>query len=106
MDLLLNEEQSMLRQSVGAFAKRLGPSAPLRRLPALPGRFAARDFEEAAAAGWLGLLLPPDQGGSGLGLTELCLVAEELGGALSAASAHAGDRRHRRARGERSTTPA
>ena len=83
MDLLLNEEQSMLRQSVGAFAKRLGPSAPLRRLPALPGRFAAREFDEAAAAGWLGLLLPPDQGGSGLGLTELCLVAEELGSALS-----------------------
>ena len=84
MDLLLTEEQSMLRQSVGAFARRLGGGAQLRALHKLPGRFAAREFEEAAAAGWLALLLPPDQGGSGLGLTELCLVAEDLGGVLSA----------------------
>ncbi len=84
MDLLLTEEQSMLRQSVGAFARRLGGGAQLRALHKLPGRFAAREFEEAAAAGWVALLLPPDQGGSGLGLTELCLVAEDLGGVLSA----------------------
>ena len=84
MDLLLNEEQSLLRQSVQAFGRRLGGGASMRRLRTLPGGFLAREFEEAAAAGWLGLLLSPDNGGSGLGLTELCLVAEELGAALSA----------------------
>ena len=56
MDLLLNEEQSLIQQSVRAFARELG-GQHLRRLPELPGRFPAREFEEAAAAGWLGLLL-------------------------------------------------
>ena len=46
--------------------------------------FAAREFEEAAAAGWLALLLAPEKDGSGLGLTELCLLAEDLGAALAA----------------------
>ncbi len=84
MDLLLSEEQSLLRQSVQAFGRRLLGGAHLRRLPTSPGRFPAREFEEAAAAGWLGLLVAPEKDGSGLGLTELCLVAEELGAALSA----------------------
>ena len=84
MELLLNEEQTLLQQSVRAFGRRLDGGAGMRRLATLPGRFPAREFEEAAGAGLLGLLLPPEKDGSGLGLTELCLVAEELGAALSA----------------------
>ena len=83
MDLLLNEVQSLIQQSVRAFARELG-GPHMRRLRELPGRFAAREFEEAAAAGWLALLLAPEKDGSGLGLTELCLLAEDLGAALAA----------------------
>jgi alkylation response protein AidB-like acyl-CoA dehydrogenase len=83
MDLLLNEEQSLIQQSVRAFARQLG-GPHLRRVSTLPGRFAAREFEEAAAAGWLALLLAPEKDGAGLGLTELCLLAEDLGAALAA----------------------
>ena len=83
MELLLNEEQSLIQQSVRAFARELG-GPHMRALSKLPGRFAAREFEEAAAAGWLTLLLAPEKDGSGLGLTELCLLAEDLGAALAA----------------------
>jgi 3-oxochol-4-en-24-oyl-CoA dehydrogenase len=84
MELLLNSEQSMLKDSATSFARRSAGAARLRALPDLPARFPAREFAEAAEAGWLSLLLPEEEEGSGLGLTELCLVAEQLGAALSA----------------------
>jgi alkylation response protein AidB-like acyl-CoA dehydrogenase len=82
MELLLEPEQSLLKESARAFARRTG-AARLRDLPGLPARLPARELAEAGAAGWPALLLSEAQGGSGLGLTELCLVAEELGAAHS-----------------------
>jgi alkylation response protein AidB-like acyl-CoA dehydrogenase len=84
MELLLDPEHSMLAQSARSFAARAAAAAPLRGLEDLPGRLPAAVLGEAAAAGFLSLLLPEDRGGSALGPTELCLVAEELGAALSA----------------------
>src|SRR5262249_48865032 len=84
MELLLNSEQTMLKDSATSFARRSAGAARLRALPDLPARFPAQEFAETADAGWLSLLLPEEQEGSGLGLTELCLVAEQLGAALSA----------------------
>src|SRR5262249_57250244 len=40
-------------------------------------------WAEAAALGWLGLHLPEEAGGSGFGLLEAVIVAEELGRALA-----------------------
>lgn len=38
------------------------------------------DFKDAlAAGGWLGMLMPQDYGGMGLGMTEVCVVLDELG---------------------------
>ncbi|MCC6781072.1 MAG: acyl-CoA dehydrogenase [Hyphomicrobiales bacterium] len=82
MELLLDPEQTLLKDSTRAFARRSG-TARLRDLAQLPARCPAGELAQAGAAGWLTLLLPEAQGGSGLGLTELCLVAEELGAALS-----------------------
>ncbi|HET9691317.1 MAG TPA: acyl-CoA dehydrogenase [Acidimicrobiales bacterium] len=48
---------------------------PTERLPEL--------WEELAALGWLGLHLPEAHGGSGYGLEEVVVVAEELGRALA-----------------------
>jgi 3-oxochol-4-en-24-oyl-CoA dehydrogenase len=46
--------------------------------PALPGA-----WKQIADLGWLGLHLPEGHGGSGFGLAELAVVADELGYALS-----------------------
>jgi alkylation response protein AidB-like acyl-CoA dehydrogenase len=40
-------------------------------------------WDELAGLGWLGVHLPIEFGGAGLGLTELCVVLEELGASLS-----------------------
>ncbi len=72
----------MLRDSVAALAQRQPGPASLRAV-----RAEARDTDPAlwasmAEAGWLGLLLPEDLGGAGLGLAEQAVLSEALGRAL------------------------
>ena len=66
MELPLNEEQALLRQSAAALCARAGGDA----WPAI------------AEAGWIGLLTDAGHGGAGLGVTELALVLEQAGRAL------------------------
>ena len=75
MELVLDEEQEMLRESAAAFAAR--HAGRLRR-PA-DGEIDRDIWSQAAAAGWLAILAPESAGGLGLGLTELCLVSHQLG---------------------------
>ena len=46
-------------------------------------RFDAALWTELAKANLLGLAIPEEHGGSGLGLTELCLVLEQQGRAVA-----------------------
>ena len=39
-------------------------------------------FREMCEMGWLGLMVPEDSGGSGLGVREFCALTEELGASL------------------------
>jgi acyl-CoA dehydrogenase len=46
-------------------------------------------YQAVAAGGWLGIAMPEEHGGAGLGITEACLVMQEItggGGAAAAAS--------------------
>lgn len=79
MDLLLTDEQSMLRDSAATFAARRGGAERMRRLADSVSRIDRRLWRDAADAGWLAILAPEAAGGLGLGLTEICLVAQELG---------------------------
>lgn len=82
MELLLTDEQSLLRDSAATFAARRGGADRLRaRRDAGPG-IDRNLWQAAAEAGWLAILAHEDAGGLGLGMTELCLVARELGMAL------------------------
>ncbi|WP_406444427.1 acyl-CoA/acyl-ACP dehydrogenase [Streptomyces sp. NBC_00631] len=82
MDFELSEEQDMLREaSRGLLAER----APIDRVRAWAEGDEDVDPEVwrlTAALGWPGLGLPEEYGGSGQGLVELAIVAEELGRAL------------------------
>ena len=85
MALMLNEEQSMLRDSARDFIAANAPIAHLRALrdardpqghsPALWSRF--------AEMGFAGVLVPESQGGMGLGCVEAGVIAEEIGRNLS-----------------------
>jgi alkylation response protein AidB-like acyl-CoA dehydrogenase len=78
MDLLLNEEQLLLRDAATKLAAGAGP----RRARAL--RDAGHEIDRTAwggmvEAGWLAALVPEKQHGLGLGLFDLALALEETG---------------------------
>ena len=72
-----------LRESVAVFTQRNPGAARIRRIRATGLGIDAAAWAEMAAAGWLGLAVPEAVGGLGLGLGELCTVAEALGGGLA-----------------------
>jgi len=84
MDLVLTEEQELLRATAREFVA--GRSA-LKRIRTLrdtsdPDGFSRPLWSEMARLGWLGILLPVEHGGAGLGYLELMVVMEELGRGL------------------------
>ncbi|WP_082594603.1 acyl-CoA dehydrogenase family protein [Sphingomonas sp. Root710] len=82
MDAELDPAQQALRDGVRSFvAKASGVSAGI----AVPGRDAAtrrENWRAFADNGWLGAALPSEYGGSGGGLFETAIIAQEFGRAL------------------------
>ena len=75
------ERIRLIRDSAGAIV----PAGDLKRVRAL--RFREPGFDRAVwrqmcELGWLGLRVPEDAGGSGLGMREYCALAEECGAGL------------------------
>ncbi|WP_293351693.1 acyl-CoA dehydrogenase [Phenylobacterium sp.] len=79
----LDEVQAMLRDSVQAFVARHPGAKRLRALR--DGRATEADavWPSIAESGWLSIMTPESLGGLGLGLAELCAVAEELAAGLA-----------------------
>src|SRR3981189_1876622 len=84
MALVLNEEQSMLRDSARGLISDKAPVSHLRRLrDAKDATGFSRDLWRAfAGMGFFGLLGPEDFGGGGLGCVEAGVVMEEIGRTL------------------------
>jgi alkylation response protein AidB-like acyl-CoA dehydrogenase len=85
MALLLNDEQTMLRDNARGF---LAKNAPIAHLRALRDNRDADGFSRAlwknfVDMGWAGILVPQDYGGLGLGHVEAGVVMEELGRTLT-----------------------
>jgi alkylation response protein AidB-like acyl-CoA dehydrogenase len=85
MALVLNDEQTMLRDNARGF---LTKNAPIAHLRALRDNRDADGFARAlwknfVEMGWAGILVPQDYGGLGLGHVEAGVVMEELGRTLT-----------------------
>jgi alkylation response protein AidB-like acyl-CoA dehydrogenase len=82
MDFDFTEEQKMLQANLHDFAeKELVPAASrIDREAAFP----AAEINKMAKLGLFGLTIPEKYGGSGKGLTELCIAVEELARASAA----------------------
>jgi len=85
MGLVLNDEQTMLRDNARGF---LAKNAPIAHLRALRDKRDADGFSRAlwkqfVEMGWAGILVPQDYGGLGLGHVEAGVVMEELGRTLT-----------------------
>lgn len=73
---------AMLRESVAVMAARNDGAAILRRRRSAGTDMDLQVWRDMAQAGWLGLALPEELGGAGLGTAELAVLAESLGRAL------------------------
>jgi alkylation response protein AidB-like acyl-CoA dehydrogenase len=76
MDFALTEQQELIRKEVGALARSFSPDYWLEkdRKAEYPWEF-VRAF---AAGGWLGMIVPEEYGGSGLGVTEAAILLHEV----------------------------
>ncbi|PHQ70263.1 MAG: acyl-CoA dehydrogenase [Sneathiella sp.] len=88
MDFTLTEEQEAIKENVAGLCSRFDDQYWLEK--DRTGDFPF-DFHKAMAdAGWLGITMPEEYGGAGLGVTEAALMMHEVAkssGAMSAASA-------------------
>ena len=86
MALVLDDDQALLRQTALDFARSGLPVAELRRLRDTGDAtgFDRAAWQEMAALGWTGMLIPEDFGGNGFGHFGLGLVLEALGRTLAA----------------------
>jgi alkylation response protein AidB-like acyl-CoA dehydrogenase len=76
------EHLQMLKDSVAGIAPRTGDFRRIRALRFTEPGFDRGTWREMCEMGWLGLRIPEDSGGSGLGAREFCGLAEELGAGL------------------------
>lgn len=82
MNLVLTDEQKLLRESAARLAAAEGGAARHRKQRDAPEDFDRARLAAMAAAGWLSILVPETQDGAGLGMVELSLVLEEVGRSL------------------------
>jgi alkylation response protein AidB-like acyl-CoA dehydrogenase len=88
---ILNEEQTLLRDSAKGFATERAPTTLLRKLREDGGWKTGYDaglWKEMGEMGWAGVIIPEAFGGSEFGYLGIGLVLEELGRTLAASPLH------------------
>jgi alkylation response protein AidB-like acyl-CoA dehydrogenase len=83
VSIAITEDHRTLAGTVADFLGKNGSRAAARALLEAPHEPNASFYADAAGLGWLGLHIPEAYGGSGYGLEEVIVVAEELGKALA-----------------------
>jgi acyl-CoA dehydrogenase len=86
MDFLLDDRQEMVRRGVRDLARKF--DLDYWREQDAGHRFPQEFWRALAEGGWLGIVIPPEYGGSGLGVLELTVAIEEV--AASGAGAASG----------------
>ena len=83
MQFQLNETQTMIRDGARRFFSTEFDSAKARAVENSADGFSQENWSELSRLGWSSVALPETFGGGGLGVVELCLLAEELGRAAA-----------------------
>jgi alkylation response protein AidB-like acyl-CoA dehydrogenase len=82
MDIGFTEEQELLRESARRFFENECDTQFVRRRMAEPAAITGEFWQKLAEQGWLGIVYPEEEGGSGLGLVDLVVLMEEMGRAV------------------------
>jgi alkylation response protein AidB-like acyl-CoA dehydrogenase len=83
MSIAITDEHRALAQTVSDFLDKNGARAAARALLTADHEELPAFWRELGQLGWLGLHLPEEHGGSGFGLPEVVIVAEEMGRAVA-----------------------
>jgi len=83
LDILLNEEEQMVRDSARSFLESETNTKLARAMEKDELGYPPALWKQIADLGWTGMCLPDQYGGQGLGLTYLGLVMEEIGRAIA-----------------------
>jgi alkylation response protein AidB-like acyl-CoA dehydrogenase len=82
MDIGFTEEQELLRDTARRFLESECNTQFVRQRMAEPAAVSDEFWQNLAAQGWLGIVCPEAEGGSGLGLVDLVVLMEEMGRAV------------------------
>jgi alkylation response protein AidB-like acyl-CoA dehydrogenase len=82
MDLGLSEEQELLKNFARDFLEKECPENVVREMEDDEKGYSPQLWKGMADQGWCGLIIPPEQGGSGMGFLDLVVLTEEFGRAL------------------------
>ena len=88
MDVLLTEEEKMLKTSAREFLERECPPSLARQMETDEKGYPPELWKKMADLGWVGLALPEEYGGQGLPLTYLGIILEEVGRAIAPVPLH------------------
>jgi 3-oxocholest-4-en-26-oyl-CoA dehydrogenase beta subunit len=81
MDFKLFEEQQMFKTSINNFLSKNYQTDVLRKMLKGETEFPSELWEKISELGWLGVAIPEEFGGSGMGFQELVILFEEMGSA-------------------------
>jgi alkylation response protein AidB-like acyl-CoA dehydrogenase len=82
MDLGLTEEQQMLRDFARDFLEKECPESYVRDMEEDAAGYSPAVWRKMAEQGWMGLLIPEEYGGVGMGFLDLMVLIEEFGRSL------------------------
>jgi alkylation response protein AidB-like acyl-CoA dehydrogenase len=82
MNFGFNEEQELLRSTARKFFDNECTSETVRKLMDSPEGMTPELWKKLAEQGWLGLIVPDEHGGMGLGIVDLVVLMEEMGRAV------------------------
>ncbi len=82
MNFGFTEEQELLRSEVRKFLDDQCPMEQVRKIMESESGYSAELWTQLAELGWLGLTIPEEYGGAGLGWVDLVVLLEETGRSL------------------------
>src|SRR4051812_4003796 len=83
MSIAITEDHQALSGTASEVLEKQGARAAARALLEAESEGVPAFWDDVVALGWLGLHLPEEHGGSGYSLSELVIVVEELGRAIT-----------------------
>jgi alkylation response protein AidB-like acyl-CoA dehydrogenase len=79
MDISFNEDQIEITNQAHRFLEKECPADFVRQMYEDEKGFTDELWSKMAEMGWMGMAIPEQYNGVGLGMTDLCIILEEMG---------------------------